>query len=300
MKTYKTYLQRKGFSNTTIQSYHNSLLQYINWTEDNKIEAEQSTYNELLGYVHALKKKELQQRSIQIVVNSLRHYFNWLIHRNIRKDNPAINIDIKGIKRKVLHNVFNKQELEKLYKDYKELPVITGNYTTRKLSRKRNEVILSLLIYQGLNVTELSRLTITDIKLREGKIYIANTRKSNERTLQLESHQVIDIMEYTLQTRQQLLEITKKETDLLFISIGTLTDLHNAIGKLLQQLKKLNKKVSSLNQIRTSVITNWLKVYNLREVQYMAGHRYVSSTEAYQINDLEGLQEDINKYHPLS
>ena len=31
----------------------------------------------------------------------------------------------------------------------------------------------------------------------------------------------------------------------------------------------------------------------------MAGHRYVSSTEAYKINDLEGLQEDIGKFHPL-
>jgi integrase/recombinase XerD len=31
----------------------------------------------------------------------------------------------------------------------------------------------------------------------------------------------------------------------------------------------------------------------------MAGHRYVSSTEAYLINDLEDLQDDIEKYHPI-
>ncbi len=54
-----------------------------------------------------------------------------------------------------------------------------------------------------------------------------------------------------------------------------------------------------MKQLRTSVITHWLKNYNLREVQYMAGHRYVSSTEAYQINDLDDLIEDIGKYHPL-
>lgn len=299
MNTYKTYLESKGFSKTTIQSYQNSLLQYINWTAKNDIESEQSTYNELLGYVQFLKNKELQQRSIQITVNSLRHYFNWLIHRNIRKDNPVINIDIKGIKRKVLHNVFSKQELEKLYNDYKELPEVTGNYEVRKLSRKRNEVLLGLLIYQGLNTTELSRLTIKDLKLREGKLFINGTRKSNARSLSLESHQILDMMEYTLQTRQRLLAITAKETDLLLISIGASQDLHNVIHKLIKQLKKLNKKVTNLNQIRTSVITNWLRIYNLRETQYMAGHKYISSTEAYQINDLEGLQEDINKYHPM-
>jgi hypothetical protein len=31
----------------------------------------------------------------------------------------------------------------------------------------------------------------------------------------------------------------------------------------------------------------------------MAGHRYVSNTEAYQINNIEELKEDIKKYHPI-
>jgi integrase/recombinase XerD len=34
-------------------------------------------------------------------------------------------------------------------------------------------------------------------------------------------------------------------------------------------------------------------------VQCLAGHRYVSSTEAYLINDLEDLTEDIAKFHPI-
>ena len=52
-------------------------------------------------------------------------------------------------------------------------------------------------------------------------------------------------------------------------------------------------------QIRASVITKWLKQYNLRETQYLAGHRYISTTEGYQQNDMEGLSEEINMYHPL-
>lgn len=37
----------------------------------------------------------------------------------------------------------------------------------------------------------------------------------------------------------------------------------------------------------------------LKEVQYMSGHRYVSSTEDYYVNDLEDLQDEIEKYHPM-
>ena len=65
------------------------------------------------------------------------------------------------------------------------------------------------------------------------------------------------------------------------------------------KLPRRHKEIENLKQIRASVITGWLKVYNLREVQYFAGHRYVSSTESYLINDLEDLKEDINKYHPM-
>ena len=54
-----------------------------------------------------------------------------------------------------------------------------------------------------------------------------------------------------------------------------------------------------LNPVHESVITRWLKQYNLRKTQYLAGHQYLSSTEAYQKSDLEGLQEVVQKYLPL-
>ena len=57
--------------------------------------------------------------------------------------------------------------------------------------------------------------------------------------------------------------------------------------------------LNNMAQIRASVITNWLKHYNLLEVQYMAGHKYVSSTERYRTYNLEDLQKELEKYHPL-
>lgn len=40
-------------------------------------------------------------------------------------------------------------------------------------------------------------------------------------------------------------------------------------------------------------------VVHLRKVQYLAGHKYISSTERYQSSNLEDLKEDISKDHPL-
>jgi len=55
-----------------------------------------------------------------------------------------------------------------------------------------------------------------------------------------------------------------------------------------------------VNQIRAPVITNWLKQYNLRKVQVLAGHRFISSIERYVEDDLENLQEVINNFHPIN
>jgi integrase/recombinase XerD len=38
---------------------------------------------------------------------------------------------------------------------------------------------------------------------------------------------------------------------------------------------------------------------NLCQVHYMAVHRWVSSTERYHLDHLEGLQAELQKYHPL-
>ena len=68
----------------------------------------------------------------------------------------------------------------------------------------------------------------------------------------------------------------------------------------LKQEKKQNcpPDITGAEQIRKSVIVNWLKHYNLRQVQYMAGHKYESSIERYQSNNLENLQNKQEKFHP--
>ena len=47
------------------------------------------------------------------------------------------------------------------------------------------------------------------------------------------------------------------------------------------------------------MIVYWLKNCNLRQVQYFAEHKSVSSTERNQLNNLYNLQNAQEKQHPL-
>ena len=72
------------------------------------------------------------------------------------------------------------------------------------------------------------------------------------------------------------------------------------LHEIAKELKTLNNNFTDVKQIRTSVIIHWLKQYNLRKTQYLAGHKYISSTERYVQDDLESLHETINTFHPFS
>ena len=287
-KTLENYLLRLGFSSSTVKSHYRDIIDFIDWCEAQNMVIEEASYNELLGYVQYLGNKGFDRRSIAHKLTSIKHYYNWLVKNGRSTDNPVKQIQIKGIKKRVLYKVLSHQELEHLY----------SNYPSTTATSKRNRVIVGLLIYQGLHSGSLARLQVKDVDLRQAKIYITSDRTSNERTLQLEAHQILDMMEYIMQIRPQLLSEAKKQSEQLIISSGSSDQISNTIAKVTKQLKRLNPTITTLKQIRTSVITHWLKKYNLREVQYRAGHRYISSTEAYQVNDMDGMKAAINIYHP--
>ncbi len=302
--TFTSYLLKKGYSTKSAQRFKSDTDKFLQWLSSENTKTATATNRDVLAHIQHLKQHANTQRTIQIKLNGIKHYFNYLKATDKVTDNPTIHIQIKGIKRRILYDILSRQELDSLYHNY-ILPKEDGAnknqnwFYASSLTAKRNKVILGLIIYQGLNTLELSQLTVTDMKLREGKIFIAGTRRSNERELKLESHQILDLMEYIFTTRKEILQHSKKESEKLFTSVAGNERFNNVISQLIIKLNKQNPKVTSLKQIRTSVITCWLKLYNLRQVQHMAGHRYVSSTESYLVNDLDDLSEDITKYHPI-
>ncbi len=85
----------------------------------------------------------------------------------------------------------------------------------------------------------------------------------------------------------------------LFISLKGSDNIKSSIRFLMDDLRKTDTQVKDAMQIRKSVIVNWLKEKDIRQVQYLAGHSSISSTERYQAANLEELEEALKIHHPL-
>jgi integrase/recombinase XerD len=161
---------------------------------------------------------------------------------------------------------------------------------------RASKIILGLLVYQGLAAEEITRLEAVHIHLKEGKIFIRAMKRTGERWLPLAAPQVTLLAEYMQESKGKtgpLLTCGKKQ------GISP-TNINNRMQYMLGQLRQLNPKVINAAQFRSSVITHWLRGHHLRQVQYMAGHKYVSSTQRYQLTTLDDLKSELQQHHPMS
>ena len=287
MNTFETYLGQKGFAKATVYQHCRYCGQFLEWLETQQISPEDCTYNDLLSWVDQLKQSGEGIKLVNRKLLSVRHWFSFFQLKNKEAANPAAGLYLKSSRTRLVSGIVSFDNLEQLYQDYQ----VTDERTLR------NKVILSLLVYQGITTDELHHLETGHVKLREGKIKVPGSRRSNGRVLHLQAFQVLDIQQYVLTVRPKL---TSEKEGQLFLSMEGKPELKNSLHHLFRALKKVEPQISSAGQIRQSTITYWLKNHNLRQVQYMAGHKYVSSTERYQQNNIEDLQKEVNKYHPLN
>jgi site-specific recombinase XerD len=284
--TFEQYLQAKHYSLQTIACYLKGESVLAEWLKQEQIAGEDATYTDVLAFMRYLQDKGRSKRTVHSQLNILRHYFAYLILEGKREDNPAAGIYVRGLVRQLPGNLLSMEELEELHRCYQ----LQLNVDPAK------KLMLGLLIYQGLQTEEFTRLEREHIHLKEGKIFIRGTSYSNERWLPLQAHQVLEW--------QQYLQANKfKEGIFLARPVrkdASARNISNRMRHMIVQLQRLNPKVINANQLRNSVITFWLQRYNLRQVQYMAGHKYVSSTERYQKLNKDDLQSELQKHHPMS
>lgn len=288
MKDFRKYLQNQGYKISTTTGYVSGAGLFLKWCKGKKINPNEVTYTQVLNYLESVRQTTQNDRTISSKIQAVRMYYNYLIKESAIDVNPVKDLQVRNKVKRVPKNNIKYEQLVEMYQ----------NTQGEGIVGKRNRIMLGLMIYQGLNTGELAKVEVKDINIHEGTVYVPQVGRSNSRTLKLEAHQVIEIQNYIKQYRPMLLAIRKKKSDKLIVSTGPGKQLNNTTVALLKEIRKVQPSIKRISHIRACVINHWLKKYNTRQVQYMAGHRYVSSTEPYSTKKIESLQEQLEKLMP--
>ena len=307
------YLEGKDYAVKTIT-------QYVKYTGDffAKVKKEdiQVTKPDVIKFMEYLKNRNLQKSYRSQYLNAINHYFTFLYQDGKIAKNPCSFMKMRGVTKKKMYKIYTPEELEQMFDAYYQLFVrnyddsyMCKNYQKQsRLSKERNALVLSILFNQGTTTTEIEKIELGDIDLIKATLKIRGGNRLNDRILPLKATQIGLFMNYLQNIRPRLLEYHKTNPDKLFLPITKAKysekEVHNeplmyAFFALTNQLRSIDKQFLNVLQVRASVISFWIKTQGLRKAQYLAGHRYVSSTERYLPNNLDGLIDDINKLHPF-
>jgi len=255
-------------------------------------EADKATHKEILEHMEQLTKQKCSIGTRLSRLTVMKKYYDFLIESGKRNDHPCRRIFIKNQnKRSIAHtDLLSMEEMEAMFNREERFPHL----------KLKNQVIVSLLIYQGLLPGEIANVKLRHVDLDGATVYINNGRILSARRLPLRPFQVELLTQYVHKERKRLLNSDKLDQLVIGYQGRPLTS--EGISTFVETFRPLfpTKELTS-KLIRDSVISYWLNDCRmpLEQVQLLAGHRWMSSTGRYQLFASEKERETINRVFPV-
>ena len=177
LKLIGNYLIKIGHSKQTAKLY----LWGIGYFLRDNPDAENYRFKDILFY---LSKKTDEYSSTQPNLNLLppiKKYYNYLLDIGKRKDHPCRRLMIKNKRAKEIVS-------QDLFTSF-ELGLLMFREERYELQKIKNQMILSLLIYQGLTAGEIVSLKTNHINLDKNSIFVKDSRMNTRRHLEMKFQQ---------------------------------------------------------------------------------------------------------------
>lgn len=285
-KELESYMHNR-FRRSTAESYLFAIRQFLE-TNPNASKYSSEDIQRYLG-----SKNNVTDTYRSKLLSCLKAYFDCLIELDSRDKHPCQTLTIKVHRSRQiqLQNLFLPDELEELLE----------RLNRYKMVDKRNKVLISFMIYQGLSSSELVNLKISDVNSEECYIYIkSKSSRINSRKLQLEAKQINWIKEYLSQRYKSL---NQDKFEYFFISKLNTKLTVDGIHSIFDQFKTLYlpRKISP-STIRQSVISNWINHYgkSMDDTLELSGIKNLSTLVNYKDKLDSNSRNLLSKHHPLS
>jgi len=293
--SFLTYLTvEKGFSENTIDAYHNDLYQLANFVGEEAIKggspASWASFNRqgMLSYLLNLKERNYAATTVARKIAAARSFFDFMVAEGKIRDNPSQNVDSPKVGRS-LPKPISISQVRRLLEQPTKLSTPEA---------KRDRAILELLYASGMRVSELVSLNVSDIDLDGGFVRCFG-KGHKERLIPIYRQAALAVEEYIKESRPRL---TYSDTEpALFLNRRGERLTRQGLWQILKGYAKsaeLDTEITP-HTLRHSFATHMLSGgADLRSVQELLGHANISTTQIYTHLTTDHIRRAYEKSHP--
>lgn len=285
---FASYLREdKHSSENTVLSYIRDLRGFTEFMRVCGVsDALMVNYTNVMSYIYELQSKKKAGATVSRNIASIRAFYNYLIRQGAITDNPAANLELPKIEKK-MPGILTLDKVEQLLEQPQGVDP----------KGIRDKAMLELLYATGIRVSELISLKVSDVNLPLEYIRCGSERKS--RIIPIGSQAKAALKKYIEKGRSRM--ILADNEDMLFVNCNGKPMTRQGFWKI---IKCYAKKAGIDEEITPHMLRHSFAAHliengaDLKSVQEMLGHSDISSTQIYVKLTNQKLKSVYAKAHP--
>lgn len=283
----------EGLSPETVRAYGQHLEAYARWCERADVDGLHPSARDLRRYLAVLKAARYAPRTVSAHLSAMRSLFRWLALEDFVSEDAAAAISAPKLPKPLPHTLSDAQ-----------LDALMAAPEQGSAEGLRDAAMLELFIATGARISELARLDVGDIDLKEGTARLFG-KGSKERIVPLYRRAVDKTRAYLSGGRPLLLAVQQRGDSLsrnpLFVSARGRAMDAAALRYRFDVLKRRAGIPSDItpHTMRHTFATDLLAGgADLRSVQELLGHASLSTTQIYTHLTPDRLKSALRQAHP--
>ncbi len=296
MQRFTRWLEEKNYSPHTIQSRGHTLRVFAAWCAERGLIRPQEITKPILErwqrhlFLHRKANGEpLTIRSQIAHTHPLKAFFKWLTRENHILYNPASEIDMPRIGRRLPQHIMTAREAER----------VLGVPNLETPVGRRDRAVLETLYSTGVRRQELINLHVHDVDSERGVIMVRQGKGYKDRIIPIGARALAWIDTYVADVRPELASGADDGT--LFLTTSGTAFTPGRLAEIVRECvvdSGIGKR-GSCHMFRHTMATLMLENgADIRFIQAMLGHADLSSTEIYTQVSIRALKAVHTATHP--
>lgn len=292
------HLRVRNYSERTIAGTESALKLFVEWATLRGLERPEEItkpilehYQRWLFYFRKPSGRPLTFSSQRQRLQKLRIFFRWLARQNAIPSNPASDLELPRVERRIPRAILSEREIDKVL----ALPDVAEPLGVR------DRAMMEVLYSTGIRRHELAGLELFDVAADAGTVTVRQGKGKRDRVVPIGARALAWVARYVEHARPEL--VVSPSEPALFLSehggplhLGPLTNLMRSYV----ERAKVGKR-GACHIFRHSMATHMLEGgADIRHIQEILGHAEMSTTAIYTRVSIRHLKVVHEATHPAA